>query len=139
MFDWSEAFETGIPEIDQQHQELFRIGEEINQLLVHHQGQDSYDEISECLEKLSEYTVFHFDTEEELFEKFDYADTEAHIKEHRTFVDYLNTLDVHHIDANQETAIKDLLKFVAMWIFKHINNTDFKYTSFIKDKLGIAS
>lgn len=139
MFEWNSAFETGIGEIDEQHQELFNIGEQVNQLLVNHSGNDNYDDITECLERLAAYTVYHFNTEEELFEKYDYADREEHIKEHRAFIEHLESLDLTHIDSNQEQAVKDLLKFIALWIFKHINNSDFKYSDYLKRCMGISA
>lgn len=136
MFDWNNAFSVGIEEIDRQHQHLFEIGEEIHQLMADFQGQDRFDEISAAIEKLAQYTVFHFDTEEKLFAQYGYPEAEEHEKEHRTFINYLNSLDLEHIDSNQEVMIKDLLKFVALWIFKHINNSDFGYKEYLGSRMN---
>lgn len=136
MFDWNEAFSVGIEEIDEQHKRLFEIGEEIHQLMSDFSGQDKFDEITVAITKLAEYTVFHFETEEKLFAKYDYPEVVEHELEHRKFIDYLNSIDLSHVDENQEDAIKDLLKFVALWIFKHINNTDFRYKEFLIDKMN---
>lgn len=127
MFEWNDAFSVGIRQIDEQHKHLFEIGEQIHELSKDFSDQDRFDEITQAITDLVNYTVFHFGTEEMLFEKHGYQEAEEHRKEHQKFVDYLNGLDLSHIDAHQENTVKELLKFVALWIFKHINNTDFRY------------
>jgi len=135
MFEWNDAFSVGITKIDDQHKHLFEIGERINELMTDFAGQDRFDEITMAIDDLVSYTVFHFGTEEELFEKYGYPETKEHKLEHQKFIDYIHGLDLSHIDENQETSVKELLKFVALWIFKHINNTDFKYRDFLIEKL----
>ena len=68
MFLWKMEFELGISSIDDQHKRLLEIGNRINELLINHEeDDDNYDEIFTVIEELKDYTVYHFNTEEELF------------------------------------------------------------------------
>lgn len=69
MFYWKQEFELGIPSIDEQHKRLLDIGNRINELLTNHDDtDDNYDEIHTVIQELKDYTVYHFKTEEDLFE-----------------------------------------------------------------------
>lgn len=135
MFEWNDTYSVGIDIIDDQHKRLLEIGADISQILSDHVGQDIYDEITAKIEELENYTVYHFDTEENLFEKYGYTGMADHIKEHRAFVEYLHSINLDQVDENQVKTINGLLKFVSMWIFKHIVNTDFKYREFLIEKM----
>lgn len=139
MFEWNKAFETGIPEIDHQHHELFRIGEDLYQQLIRDEGGNISESLLDCLENLAIYASFHFDTEESLFEEYGYYDCSEHIEEHHAFVDHLDQFDISKIDHDQDAAVRDLLSFISQWIFRHISKTDFKYTAFMKMKMGITA
>ena len=139
MFEWNKAFETGIAEIDKQHQELFRIGEELYQQLLDCKGADISESLLDCLESLALYASFHFDTEESLFEQYGFFDCADHIEEHRSFIAHLEQFDIHQLDNDQDAAVRDLLSFISQWIFRHISKTDFKYTAFMKLKMGITA
>lgn len=135
MFDWNETFSVKIAEIDDQHKKLFEIGENINQLLKDHDGIDSFDEIMDLIGELLSYTKYHFEEEEKLLVAHNYPELEAHVDEHNKFIDYLENLDEDEIDENQKQVLAELIKFIATWIFKHINNTDFKYSQFLIERM----
>ncbi len=131
MFNWKDEYSVGIRAIDDQHKRLFEIGEKINIVLDSYNGQDSYDEILGLIEELKDYTIYHFDYEEDLLAKYQYPEIEDQIEQHKTFVNYLQNLDLANVDDNQERSMKELIMFVAKWIFKHISNSDFRYSEFL--------
>ena len=131
MFDWKNDFSVGIEEIDEQHKRLFAIGKQIYELLNNYNDQDNFNSISSLIGEMSDYTAYHFQTEEELFEKYNYPEAQKHIAEHQEFIDYLQSLDLSQINGNHKEATMDLLKFISRWIFRHINSTDFRYSDFL--------
>lgn len=139
MFNWKDDFSVKIPLIDAQHKRLFEIGNSINALLKEFKGQDTYDEIVNQLDELSKYTKYHFGQEEKLMAHYEYPEIDGHIKEHQEFIKYLDGLDYYDIDQAQEEALVDLLKFISSWVFKHIMNTDFKYSDFLVNKMHEAN
>ncbi len=136
---WNKAFETGIEEIDRQHQELFRIGSELYRNLEAEPGRVLGDHILDCLESLAMYAAFHFETEESLFDRYGYTDCEAHIQEHREFIAHLEGFDLEQADRDQNAAVRDLLSFISQWIFRHISKTDFRYTAHLKARMNITA
>lgn len=136
MFIWKDDFSVKIPLIDEQHKRLFEIGNSINVLLKEYDGQDSFDEIMSQLDNLSNYTKYHFEQEEKLMSHYGYEDLDEHKKEHRDFIAYLEGLDSNDIDHDQKETLLNLIKFITSWVFKHIMNTDFKYSDFIVEKMN---
>ncbi len=128
MFEWKKEFELGIDIIDEQHKNLLKIGNRINEVLQEHEeGYDDYDVIIGLLGELRDYTAYHFETEEKLMLKYGYKDFDAHKAKHDSFVAYLDSIDLNDIDEDQEGFLEELLKKVINWVFKHIMSVDFKY------------
>lgn len=137
MFNWNEDYALGIKEIDEQHQHLFAIGNELYELLNTSKDDDIYDDIMEIVEKLKAYTLFHFNTEERYFEQFGYDNKEAHLHEHSIFVDKLETIDFHAVDQEQRKHAMSILKMIIDWIFKHIHGSDFLYKDCFVKHMGL--
>jgi len=135
MLRWKDDFSVGIPLIDEQHKRLFEIGNTIAALLKTYDGQDAFIEIMDQIDALVEYTKYHFEQEEKLMGHYHYSDIEAHIKEHRDFIVYLDSLNYHTMNNEQEKTLIELIKFVTTWVFKHIMNTDFKYSDYIVEAM----
>ena len=128
MIQWDAQYEMGITVIDEQHKELIRITGRLSELLTNAvEGEDIYDEMVEIIEDLTEYTVYHFRYEEELFEKLDYEYRHSHIEEHNKLIAEISALDLRAVDEDQVTYGKKILKFLITWVFKHISGSDFLY------------
>lgn len=137
MFIWKKEFELGIKSIDEQHKKLLEIGNQINELILDYSDSfDNFTDIYNLIEELRNYTVYHFDTEEELLIKYDYSDYENHKKEHDKFIDYLDSIDLNHADKNQKEFLQELLNKIVQWVFRHIITTDFLYKDYLI-KLGM--
>ena len=132
MFVWKEEFELGIDSIDDQHKMLLEIGNRVNELLKEYvDGDDTYDEIVGVISELKDYTIYHFQTEESLLEKYNYPELAEHKKEHTDFVEYLNSIDFDSVDEDQSVFLKELLSKLVNWVFKHIITTDFLYKDYL--------
>jgi hemerythrin len=133
MFVWRKEFELGIKSIDTQHKRLLEIGNKIYNLLASHKEEDDhFDEIYKVIGELKEYTIYHFETEENYFLKYHYPDYESHKKEHDAFIDYLNSVDYDALDENQGVFLKKLLEKIFNWVFNHIVTTDYMYVDYLK-------
>ena len=135
MFEWQENFSVGIKELDDQHKELLRVGDELVVAMKNiAQGIDEYDHVRQLLQEMSEYTSYHFDSEEELMARHDYPGLDRHRKQHRLFVGRLEDIDLAELDLDQEEFMMDLLNFVADWVENHILHEDSKYGEFFQDQ-----
>lgn len=134
MFGWKDAYSVNIAEINKQHKELFRIGGQIADLVNANDDQDHFDEIMVILQKLEEYTIYHFEYEEKLMEQYGYVETDSHKIEHLFLIKKLKKFENKDIDTEQKEAVVELVTFISDWIAGHILKTDMKYKEFFNSR-----
>jgi hemerythrin-like metal-binding protein len=119
---WSQDISVGVHKIDNQHQFLFYVINKIERMGVDISG----EELEKVVDSLSEYVQIHFQTEEEYFSRYNYAEKEEHEKEHSAFVDKVISCR-KRLDRQEPVATKDLYAFLAEWITNHIKGSDMKF------------
>lgn len=139
LIKWSEDLSVNIPIIDEQHKKLISY---LNELYTHMKVGKGREIIGDTLTKMIEYTKFHFKTEEDFFEKFNYPDREDHEKEHKNFIDKVNKIYNDFNNGILSTSITtitstviDTFNFLYQWVSNHIKKIDKKYEPFLKDKI----
>lgn len=134
MFKWKEEFSVNIKSIDEQHKELFKIGNSLYEIVSIKDGVDRYDEIVEILHKLMDYAEYHFDFEEKLLEENGFPHLKQHRRQHDSFIQKVRSIDERDIDEKQKTIGMDLIIFIANWIESHILKTDMECKEYMNDK-----
>ncbi|AFK86144.1 bacteriohemerythrin [Thermoanaerobacterium saccharolyticum] len=127
MITWKEDFRLGIGEIDKQHKRLFDIANEAYDLLKNEFAIDKYDHIVDIIKDLKDYTIYHFDYEENYMKSIGFKKLLSHKVLHDDFKEKINNIDLDKIDQNQDEYIKDILNFLVDWIEKHILKDDRLY------------
>ena len=120
-FEWREEYSTGDTTVDEQHQYLFKLA---NQLLV--------TRSSECkpiINELYDYTLIHFKAEEEIMAEFKYPALEDHQKLHVNLISRLNDLSEQFTES--EESKDDLAAIFGDWIVNHILNEDLRFAEFV--------
>lgn len=133
-FEWKDEYSVNIAAIDKQHRKMFGIGEKIYNLVLVKDRFGNYDKIVEILEELRLYTLYHFEFEEKLMEKYSFRDIESHRLEHVFMIKKLQRIEKKGVDSNQKEVTVDLITFVSDWIAEHILKTDMRYKSFLAEK-----
>lgn len=128
MITWKDDYLLGIEQIDKQHKQLFKIATDIHELIRNELIIDKYDRILKLLEELKDYTIFHFNSEEEYMLSIGYKKLLSHKVEHNDFVEKINNVDLEKIDMDHEQYLLEILEFVLNWIADHILKTDKAYT-----------
>jgi hemerythrin len=127
---WSDDLDTGIAVIDDQHRQIVRM---INQL-DDAQRDSSKAEVGQVIGSLVDYTVSHFAFEEAMLEEAGYAFTKAHIRVHQVFIKRVET---YRERFNQGEDITDELKgLLGRWLFSHIRNDDRNYVAAVNENLS---
>lgn len=127
VFAFSDKYRTGITLIDEEHQMLFDIIRQANDLIQTKVLHDKYDKIIEILTELREYTEKHFSDEEEYMEKIGYPKLPQQKAAHSAFVDELVNIDLgelDYIDDNQQEYLEDLITYLLDWLTNHILMSD---------------
>jgi hemerythrin len=128
LIQWKDEFKLGIEQIDEQHERLFQIANEIYDLIKNEFIADKYDSILKLINELKDYTVFHFSSEEEYMQSIGYRKYLSHKVEHTDFIEKINNVNLEQVDLNHEQYLVDMLNFVVNWISNHILETDKAYT-----------
>ncbi|KXW56972.1 bacteriohemerythrin [Ferrovum sp. PN-J185] len=123
IFPWNEYFKIGIEEIDKQHEKLVGI---LNEVATHVSFNSKLPELQDIIEKLVDYTQYHFKTEESLWEKYLKNDSSAilHKKSHDRFIEKINAIKLHADNTPTENIINDLLGYLTNWLVEHILEHD---------------
>ena len=123
---WQAELDTGIDVIDQQHQRIVAL---INQLAE----ATGRDDQAAVLEELVDYTLSHFAFEEELLEESGYTFGPAHKRVHDMFVRRVGEYRMR-FEAGEDitTELKGML---ARWLFNHIRSDDKSYSKHVRHYL----
>jgi len=130
---WKESFNIGIKVIDDQHKKLIDI---INQLYDAQQTGTSQTIIVDILTKLSDYTIYHFEMEEEMQSANRFPKFEQHKGEHDEFV--LRLIDLKKdVDRNNLLLSLKTIDFLKDWTINHILGSDKDFGEYLRNLEGI--
>ena len=124
MYEFKEEYKTGIAFIDEQHKVLFGIADKTYNLLKNDLTLDKYDKIVALIEELQNYTVFHFNAEEEYMKSINYKRMFTQKVEHDAFIKRIKDVDFKKIDHDQDEYIISILQLLNDWLTGHIFEND---------------
>ncbi len=131
IFPWNENFNTGVEKIDQQHQMLVQL---LNQLAGHMASQVGAEVLNNIFDQLAEYTVYHFQTEESIWHEYladELLETE-HKKKHAGFISTVIKLKVEVNTQPSEKMVEKILSFLTRWLASHILETDLQMAKIVQ-------
>lgn len=131
---WEASYDTGVEEIDEQHRILVNTLNEAQAKLTEDTSLETLESITK---DLLSYALYHFETEEEMMEAYDYkgrhtTDYESHMKQHRDFSAKVVAIR-DAIRMGNPIDKDELIGFLTNWLINHINKTDKKLGAFLKE------
>ena len=127
---WKESFAIGIPEIDNQHKELF---ERIDNLYAACAQGKGTSEVLETLNFLENYTIEHFADEEKLQLRIQYPKYQQHRGYHTGFINQVASLKKEMLDSGVTILmVIHINNIVSKWLINHIMTVDKELKSYIK-------
>ena len=133
LMPWGKRLTLDIPEVDKQHKELVAMVNELHRAMRMKMGAQ---EAGSILTRLANYTVYHFEYEEKLFDTHGYPDTLNHKKIHKDLVAKVQAF-AKEFEQGRAALSMDLMRFLTDWLKNHIMKTDKAYAPFLKDKLRL--
>ena len=118
FINWHDSFSIGLRIIDDQHQQLFTLINELIRAVNTHQEDEALDKI---LHSLLAYTEMHFRTEEEVFKI--HPQFKAHFDTHLQFAESVKILAADFTENVNGVAV-NLLNNLREWLQNHILKTD---------------
>ena len=134
MYKMNPDYLLGLELMDTQHQYLFQLMENAQNLLDDENLLYKDEELIEILQGLKDYTKKHFGDEIALMESLDYPRLQLHIKAHQEFIDKLDSfeIDAEKISlGTQDQMIYDLMEYLKEWLQVHILDCDRKVVRFM--------
>lgn len=121
LINWSKDFETGVAEVDHEHQELIQLINEIHEQL----GTDASKEtISDFLGEVFAKISAHFALEETVMRKHGYDEYAEHKADHEKLLDDLRDI-MDDFDADNSYSYQQALdEAVRDWFIDHFKTKD---------------
>ncbi len=120
LFKWSKRHAVFIPEIDAQHQDIFRLADELRQAVV---AGAPADRAQAILRELIARGEDHFAHEERLMRSTNYPGSAWHKRQHDTVRKRVNEF-APRIEAGERQAALLLLDFLSGWLPDHVRQAD---------------
>jgi hemerythrin len=129
---WTPALAIGVPEIDQQHQELFI---RIDRLVLGITRGDP-EELGRTLEFLEQYVYRHFGDEERWMIRSAYPDYLRHKGEHERFIRDFEHMKMEYAEKGPSvlTGMR-VNNWIAEWLKRHIGRSDMELGRYLAGKV----
>jgi hemerythrin len=135
FLEWSKGLEIGDPVIDGEHQHLIHV---INDLYDMMEGESAPEKFAELVQKVIDYSLYHFTHEESLFAPTAYPYAEEHKKEHVLLRERLTNLQKKMDSSNQNQTAMEVMILLKEWLIHHVPMVDAKIAPYIKRNAGAA-
>lgn len=132
--DWNHSFDVGDPVIDNDHRELLALFRS----LADPDGRTDTATLRARLDELVALACQHFDHEDALMRRLHYPGIREHQEEHDALLAQLNKFTALLDEATDPPPISDIVEFVGLWVFDHINREDRKLSAFLAGSMGLA-
>ncbi|AEE16482.1 bacteriohemerythrin [Treponema brennaborense] len=131
--EWRDSYNVNIAEIDMQHKKLVAIANELYDLTV---GEPAVypNNVSKIIKKLTDYTVYHFDHEENFFRRYGYAQADFHKMQHEQFIQQINE-QIRKLSQPTQADGQRLYEYLVTWLLNHIAKSDKVWAAFVLPKL----
>lgn len=134
QIEWSDRMATGVVAIDNQHRYLVDTLRQANEKLL---GSNDTPLLAEIARDLLNYAIMHFETEEELMQRYGYEETfpeiaRLHVAQHREFSHQVVAVCDNLREGRQVSRI-DVLKYLNVWLRNHVLGIDQKLGAFVRE------
>ena len=129
VMEWCARLATGHALIDEQHQALIACLNRVHQAAAKGQGRE---EVRGTLMFLTNYTVQHFQMEEDLMDAMAYPEAKRHKDLHHDLVVRLSDLMRTFITEGPKAVTHTTMEFMAGWLAEHIMGEDVRLADFLR-------
>ena len=134
---WLSAYEVNVTEIDEQHRELFRMFNQLMDIVWDGKGKDA---MKEMLDFTVSYAATHFGTEERYMQQYGFPGYIDHKKLHDNFkADVLKFIKEYEENGASTEMVVAAISNLGNWTREHIRATDQKLGEFLSQAMKTGS
>ncbi|MBC3872816.1 bacteriohemerythrin [Undibacterium flavidum] len=119
-FEWNDNLSVHDALIDQDHQALIGM---VNELHDAAESEQDYQSLSKILTRLATYTQEHFQREEDLMQASAYPAYRAHKEQHRKLLERVSDLK-HELENARTLVALETAELLRFWLTSHILLSD---------------
>ena len=129
QIEWKSEWESGNEEIDKQHRELVRFG---NELIFDVFSEQNKEKIEPKLDEFLNHVIFHFNSEEAILNKSKFSGTKEHSDTHKIIIaDALRMKEAYLAGKLKPSAFFSFI--FEDFIVGHMLKEDIKYFPFVQE------
>jgi len=133
FYQWEEKLRVGIDELDDQHKDIFKAAQEMNDAMSHGKGREKCYSLYKYL---ATYTEDHFSLEEKYIDMYEYENGEAMKRDHddfrKRFKKFQKQFDEQGPSVN---LVVKSMAWITEWLTNHILTKDIEFAKFLKREL----
>ena len=123
MYQFTDDCLIGVEQIDNEHRRLFELVSETADLLM--KDNINRSNVNDLFRELNEYAVLHFRHEEEYMKEINDPELPRQKEMHQAFVSKLKEIELGDMKSSDDKeTVKNIVEFVARWLFSHIISSD---------------
>jgi hemerythrin len=126
LIEWTNDISVGIASIDEQHKKLIAM---LNELYNASNDGLGAQAVGQTLSGLIQYTIEHFQYEEQLFAQTNYPAAEEHKREHEELTRTVMDIREKFQEKPSATMPQEVLQFLVKWILDHTMGSDKNYSA----------
>lgn len=124
LLSWKPEYSVNEEILDNHHQELFDL---LNTVYENVMNSLEVDYVFPIIDKLSEYTRYHFSAEEQFMREKGFQGIDDHIAKHKEFTLTIETLKTRYHDNNLDVT-RELIIVLGQWLLHHVLRDDMMYS-----------
>jgi hemerythrin-like metal-binding protein len=125
---WDKSFSVNDDVLDNQHQKWFDTLNRLHEAMLEGDSDELVQAKCDSLQAMIDYTKLHFRTEEAHMRRIGYPGLDAHMQQHKAFVEQLDELSVDY-RAGRVLLGTRMIKVMQEWLRDHISEEDRKYAA----------
>ncbi len=130
--EWKKKYALGIPVVDTQHRQLFRLSNELDAEL---EAGIRSEEIDAMLIHMGEYAARHFTMEEKYMVESNYPGLAEQQEAHRAFADrFVEIYEEFQKKGLNRELVDTLRRELTDWVRKHVTGLDQRFGTYYRDR-----
>lgn len=128
---WNDRISVEVEDLDADHKKMVEMINVLYEAILAGNGRR---ELIGLLDRLVDYTRYHFTREEAWMERIGFPELAAHRQEHERMAVWINMIwrDFHNHTATAPTL--ETMNTLKDWLFGHILGSDQKYAAYGKER-----
>jgi hemerythrin len=127
---WHDHYSVNVQRFDNHHRRLVAMANKVIDAVARDHDRT---QVTEALDLLLGYTLFHFTEEEDLLDRYGFPHHDDHCQHHHRLIEDVRALESRLHGPDAMTA-EEVGAFMEGWIVRHILGEDTRYSAFLNSK-----